>query len=361
MGMRRRITAVATALSLMAIMACSSSSTDPDGKGGWPAPDAVTIQPPGFTTMPVPDDNPLTRQGIELGRFLFYDPILSADSTQSCAMCHEPQRAFSDDRRFSIGIDGFEGARNAPTIINPAWLKAAFWDGRAASLEDQALQPVVNPIEMHETWPNVVDKVQNHPDYPEMFGRAFGTNVVTRDLIVKAIGQFERTMISDHSKFDKYLETRDPVAAGFTDAERRGLDIFDTEKGDCFHCHTINALLTDGQFHNIGLDSTFTGADLGLGEITGDPSDYAKFKTPTLRNVEYTAPYMHDGRFATLADVVEHYNFGGHTTPTTDPLMRKQGIGLNLTQQQKDDLIAFLKTFSDPDFISNPDLSNPFD
>jgi cytochrome c peroxidase len=360
MELPRRFAPWLTVAGLMALAACSSSSDSPTKTQGWPTPDPVSIQPAGFTTMPVPADNPLTKQGIALGRRLFFDPILSGDSTESCGTCHEPGRAFSDDRRFSIGIDLKEGTRNAPAVINAAWLKSAFWDGRATSLEDQALQPVVNPIEMHETWPNVVSKVQNHPDYPALFGAAFGTDQVTRELVVKAIGQFERTLISNNSKFDTYLATRDTQAAGFSAAATRGFAIFNSERGDCFHCHEVNALLTDNNFHNVGLDSNFTdpGVDLGLGNITGNPDDMAKFKTPTLRNVEYTAPYMHDGRFATLPEVVEHYNSGGKATPTTDPFIRTQN-GLGLTPSEVNDVVEFLKTFSDPDYLTNPDYQDP--
>lgn len=358
MRIRREIGTWLMAACVLAVVGCSSSSDEPER---WADPDPVTILPPGFTTMPVPADNPLTKQGIALGRLLFYDPILSGDNTQSCGTCHEPARAFSDDRRFSIGIDLIEGNRNAPTIINAAWLKAAFWDGRAASLEEQALGPVANPIEMHESWVNVVAEIQSHPNYPELFGQAFGTDQITRELVVKAIAQFERTLISSNSKYDQWLATRDPQGAGFSASAERGLQLFDSEAADCFHCHQINALVTDHSFHNIGLDSTFTGVDLGLGDVTGNPNDFGKFKTPTLRNVEYTAPYMHDGRFATLEDVVEHYNFGGHASLTLDPLMRKQGVGLQLTDQQRADLVEFLKTLSDPDYLTHPDYQNPFE
>jgi cytochrome c peroxidase len=345
----------------MAVVSCST--TNPEEPDRWPAPDPVTIQPAGFTTMPVPADNPLTRQGIELGRRLFYDPILSADSSQACATCHELGLSFADDRRFSIGITLQEGDRNAPTIINAAWLESAFWDGRAASLEEQALGPVVNPIEMADSWPNVVKKLQRHPTYPDLFGRAFGTDQITRDLVVKAIAQFERTFISNNSKFDTWLQTRDWQAAGFSAAAERGRQLFDSERADCFHCHQINNLVTDNRFHNVGLDSTFDDPDVDRGreDITGNPADLGLFKTPTLRNVEFTAPYMHDGRFQTLTEVVQHYNAGGFTTDTLDPLLRKRGVGLGLTDQEVADIVEFLKTFSDPNYITNPDLKNPFE
>jgi cytochrome c peroxidase len=350
---------VVALLLIAALSAMSCSKSDPAGvdKKRWPDPDPLTIDTPGFPPMPVPANNRLTRQGVVLGRRLYYDPILSADSTQACGSCHQFGRSFSDSLRYSVGIDGSVGTRNAPSLVNVAWLPLAFWDGRARSLEEQALEPVVNPIEMKETWTNVVRKLQRHNDYPELFGRAFGTDVITKELVTQAIAQFERTFISSQSKFDVWLETRDASAAGFTEAQERGRHLFDTERGDCFHCHRVNVLLTDNDFHNIGLDSLFV--DLGRSEVTGNPSDMGKFKTPSLRNVELTAPYMHDGRFNTLEEVVGHYNGGGFTTPTTDPLLRKRGVGLGLTPQEVSDIVEFLKTFTDTAFANNPDLAKP--
>lgn len=323
----------------------------------WPAPDLVPVpHVSGFPAMVVPEDNPLTKQGISLGRRLFYDPILSGDSTEACATCHEFGRSFADDRRFSIGIDNIEGNRNAPALPNAGWISSAFWDGRAATLEDQALQPVVNPIEMHSTWDGVVDRIQNNPDYPDLFGRAFGTDQITKELVVKAIAQFERTFVSANSKYDRYLRGEVQLTA----SEARGEGIFFTEKGDCFHCHG-NPMRSDQLFHNVGLDSLGApGADLGRGDITGNPNDLMKFKTPTLRNIEATPPYMHDGRFQTLEEVVQHYNMGGFPSPTKDALVRNRGIGLGLTAQEVQDVVAFLKTFTDPEFINNPDYDNPF-
>lgn len=337
----------------------SSNPSSVDGGGQWPAPEPLTVSAPGFPPIQMPPDNPLTRQGVALGRRLFYDPILSADSTQSCASCHQFGHAFSDSTAFSLGIHGMPGSRNAPALTNAGWLEAAFWDGRAATLEEQALQPVVNPVEMAENWTRVVAKLQRHPLYPDLFGRAFGTGVVTRRRVVRAIAQFERTFLSNQSKYDRWLATGDAVAAGFTPAQIRGEQLFNTEKGDCFHCHPPNVLLTDNAFHNTGLDSPFV--DLGLGERTGNPGDFGKFKTPSLRNIELTAPYMHDGRFQTLEQVVGHYNSGGFSTPTIDPLLRKRGVGLGLTAAEIGDIVAFLRTFTDTAFVRNPELGNPFE
>jgi cytochrome c peroxidase len=357
----RRIALLVISFGLAGYLACSGSDgpTTVDGTSGWPAPDPLVIDAPRFPVMSVPPDNPTTVQGVALGRQLFYDPILSADSTQACASCHQIERAFSDTLRFSVGIDGRPGGRTAPALTNAGWLTSAFWDGRAATLEDQAFEPVVNPDEMHEDWDDVVAKLQATPRYPELFGRAFGSDIITRELVVKAIGQFERTFVSNQTKYDRWLETRDPVAAGFTAAQDRGRLLFNTEAGDCFHCHPPNALLTDNAFHNTGLDSPFV--DRGVGEITLDPNDFGKFKTPSLRNVALSPPYMHDGRFQTLEEVVNHYNSGGFSTPTIDPLLRKRGVGLGLTPGQVSDIVAFLQTMTDTAFVNNAALSNPFE
>jgi cytochrome c peroxidase len=312
-------------------------------------PETLQVEVQGFPAQQIPPDNPTTRQGVELGRRLFHDPILSGDDTQSCASCHSQAFSFTDNgRRFSQGIDGIEGTRNAPALINVGWIRSFFWDGRAASLEDQALQPVPNPIEMHEEWPDVVTDLEGDPTYPDLFAAAFGDPAITRERVVKAIAQFERTFVSNDSKYDRFLRGE----VELTPQEDRGFRIFFTERGDCFHCHG-NILLTDNVFHNTGLDSEFT-ADPGLFAVTHQPSDLGLFKTPTLRNVEYTAPYMHDGRFNTLEEVVQHYNRGTVYSPTVDPLMRPS-TGLGLSDDEVADLVAFLSTFSDPAYLTNPD------
>lgn len=304
----------------------------------------------------IPVNNPLTQEGVALGKKLFFDKILSGDGTQSCASCHHPQNAFSDNQQFSLGIDKKVGTRNAMPIFNLAWnFDELFnWHGSSFGLEKQAFEPVTNPIEMHANWATVTNKLQQHPEYPDLFLRAFGSSKIDSTLVTKAIAQFERTLISANSKFDKFLLGK----ATLTSQEQNGFNIFmDEAKGDCFHCHgsNNNPLWTDNKFHNNGLDTNFT--DLGLGEITGDPADNGKFKSPSLRNLAFTAPYMHDGRFATLEEVINHYSEGLQPSSTIDPLMKKvsQG-GVNLTLQEKTHLKAFLLSLSDPSFINNPDF-----
>ena len=306
----------------------------------------------------IPTDNPQTVEGVALGKRLFFDPILSGDQSISCASCHSPQRAFADNSPTSVGIDGVAGTRNSMPLFNLAWnySERFAWDGKELSLERQALEPVVNPVEMHSQWNDVVDRLQNHPEYPQLFLEAFNTSAITKELTTKAIAQFERTLISANSKFDNYLLGD----ADLTPQELRGLDVFLREdKGDCFHCHGSpnNPLWTNNDFHNNGLDATFT--DLGLGAVTGDPNDNGKFRTPSLRNLLYTAPYMHDGRFATLDEVINFYSEGLQDSPTIDPLMKNidQG-GVQLSLEDKADLKAFLLTLSDPSFINNPDFQD---
>ena len=329
--------------------------------GFGPCGDELVLDIPSFVTdylgeMPIPEDNPMSVEGVELGRMLFYDKRLSGDNTMSCASCHLQSSAFTDPEQFSEGITGELGGRNAMQIINAAWFTSFFWDGRAATMEDQAFGPVINPVELNETWPNVEAKIAADPDYPAMFAEVFGSETIDSVRISKAISQFERTLLSFNSKFDNYFYGD---FTGFNASEENGFDIYFSEKGDCIHCHS-GPILTDNEFRNNGLDSELT--DLGLGEVTGDPDDDGKFKVPTLRNIEFTAPYMHDGRFATLEEVVEHYNSGVHAdSPNLDEEMENAAAGLNLTEQEKIDLINFLKTFSDPEFINNPDFSDPFE
>jgi cytochrome c peroxidase len=350
------------ALSL--VIGCSSEDSKPeetdDGYVATPKP--LTVPPIFAQLLPppsVPADNPQTVEGIALGRKLFFDPILSGDGTQSCASCHKPSNSFTDDRRLSIGIDGIAGTRNSMPIYNVAWNSDSkfFWDGRATSMEHQALEPVTNPIEMHNTWENAVGSLQNSSEYPELFSKAFGTTKITKELTAKAIAQFERILISANSPFDRYLLGENTVTA----QEINGFQIFmDESRGDCFHCHgnEFNPLWTDNIFHNNGLDAIIT--DKGLGDVTGDPNQDGLFKSPSLRNLAYTAPYMHDGRFATLDEVINHYSEGLVYSPTIDPLMKAVSRGgVQLTESDKADLKAFLLSLSDPSFINNPDFQDP--
>lgn len=301
----------------------------------------------------IPADNPLTEEGISLGKKLFFDPILSQDNSMSCSSCHHPENSFTDTTKFSEGVDGNLGIRNSMPLFNLAWNfdERFAWDGKEFGLETQALEPVTNALEMHSDWTDVVNKLQEHAEYPTLFKQAFGITTINSTYVTKAIAQFERTLISANSKFDQYLLGQTVLSEN----ELNGLTVFlSEEKGDCFHCHgnENEPLWTDNDFHNNGLDTNFT--DLGLGSVTGDPNDNGKFKSPSLRNLVFTAPYMHDGRFETLDEVIDHYSEGLQRSATIDPLMKQidQG-GVNLSQTDKADLKAFLLTLSDYEFINN--------
>lgn len=315
-----------------------------------------------FRAFPTDPANPMTLQGIALGRKLFFDPILSGDSSLSCAGCHKQENSFSDPRSLSIGIDHLPGKRNGMSLVNLAWYQNKFfWDGRVNTLREQAASPIEDANEMHLPIAIAQQRLQGHPEYVDMFWKAFGTRTITKDLITKAIEQFEKTLISFNAPYDKYTRSEGSLSA----SELRGLVIFNTEKGDCFHCHTTPELFVHPTkiFSNNGMDAAvsindFT--DAGVGAITHDNADYGKFKIPTLRNLAYTAPYMHDARFATLDEVIDSYNLGPKISPTVDPILiekaqtrlQRTGIwGLNLSAQDKEDLKAFLLTLSDPDFV----------
>ncbi|MGB0891682.1 MAG: cytochrome-c peroxidase [Flavobacteriaceae bacterium] len=301
----------------------------------------------------IPINNPLTEEGIALGKKLFFDKLLSDNETQSCATCHNPTKAFTDNKQFSNGVVGNLGTRNAMPLFNLAWNfdERFTWDGKEFGLEKQAFEPVSNPLEMNANWQIVVQKLQNHTEYPTLFLQAFGSSIIDSTKVTKAIAQFERTLISGNSKFDKYLRGEEIL----TSEEQNGFNIFmDEAKGDCFHCHGSdnNPLWTDNKFHNNGLDTSFS--DLGLGKVTGDPADNGKFKSPSIRNLAFTAPYMHDGRFATLEEVINHYSEGLKPSATIDPLMKKVNEGgVGLSANDKSDLKAFLLTLTDFDFINN--------
>lgn len=317
--------------------------------------------PDKFPPMPIPADNPMTVKGVELGRKLFYDPILSVDNTVSCSGCHQPEKSFSDGLQFSTGVNMQKGKINTISLVNVGWAKHLFWNGRAMSLEEQALQPIQNPEEMNEKLSHVISKLKADRKYVDLFRLAFGTNTIDEFLIAKAIAQFERTFISSGSLYDRYyVQGEDALQSA---SQLRGSQIFQSEKGDCFHCHggifTNNSIAKE--FSNNGLDSVIDGT--GYSTVTHNPDDDGKFKVPTLRNLIFSAPYMHDGRFKTLEEVIDFYSDGLKYSRTLDPIMQKfnrveQG-GLKLSAQDKKDLIAFLLTMTDSSYVNNPAYSKP--
>ncbi len=326
--------------------------------------DAPSILPNPNNERYVPANNPTTEEGVALGRKLFYDPILSADSTLACSGCHLQNAAFTDEgKAVSVGVNNIAGSRNSMPLFNLAYVDAFFWDGAAQSLEEQALEPVPNHEEMDLPWEDAVCRLMNHSEYRKDFYAAFGIETITKEDVAKAIAQFERTIISGNSVYD--LSQTPGTGISLEDKARNGELLFFSEGGDCFHCHNNSKhLFTTNTFSNNGLDYAETLDDFqdkGLGKVTGNPEDNGKFRIPTLRNIALTGPYMHDGRFETLEEVIEHYSTGIQNSPNIDPIITsKFPNGLQLTATEKEMILAFLHSLTDTTFINNPDYESPF-
>ena len=318
----------------------------PRAVGGTPR---AFVVPAGFPQPELPADNPLTLEGVALGKLLFNDRRLSAGRGQSCASCHEEQRAFAEARRTSVGVDGITGARNAMPLFNLAWSPSYAWDGSKPRLRDQARAAMINPIEMHADPDVVTTELSRDAELSRKFATAFGTPVISPSRIELALEQYLLTLVAADSKFDRAARGQ----AMLTEEEQRGFALFageyDPARGrrgaDCFHCHG-GALFTDFGFRDNGLGDTR--GDAARAGVTGRATDAGKFKTPSLRNVAVTAPYMHDGRLRTLADVIAHYDHGVRRTPTLDPNLAKHpSVGLELTREEQRALVAFLRTLTD--------------
>lgn len=293
--------------------------------------------PLGLLPLQWPKDNPYSKAKWDLGRALYFDSRLSVDNTVACASCHSPKFAFTDGQPFSAGVKHQLGGRSAPTVINRAYSLLQFWDGRAGTLEEQAGGPMANPIEMGHTHEAVCQKLSAIPGYRKMFAEAYGSEEITIDRVTKAIATFERTVLSGNSSYDRF-KAGDRKA--LTPAQVRGMDVF-FNKAKCDACHeginfTVNA------YHNLGIGTDKPTPDEGRFAVTKNPKDWAAFKTPTLREIANTAPYMHDGRFKTLEEVVDFYDKGGIPNRNLDESMRP----LKLTEQEKKDLVEFLKGLS---------------
>jgi cytochrome c peroxidase len=319
-----------------------------------------------------PSDNPVTNNGATLGRVLFYDKKLSANGTISCASCHKQEKGFSDDAVLSIGFAGGKTGRHSMSLINARFYQRGrfFWDERASTLEEQVLMPFQDPIEMGMTLAEVTNAVASQTFYRELFEKAFGTPEVTSDRIAKALAQFVRSIVSHSSKYDTgraMVQAPGAPFPNFTAEENMGKNLFfapvSNGGGGCFGCHTTEAFISANPGpQNNGLDAQST-TDLGAGGVFANPIFIGRFKTTSLRNIELTAPYMHDGRFRTLEEVVEHYNSGIQNHPTLSPALRDPNgnpIRLNLNPTQKAALVAFMKTLTDPGISTDPRWSNPF-
>ncbi len=282
-----------------------------------------------------------------LGRTLFYDKILSVDSTISCSSCHEQPHAFAGHSgAFSEGVNGQIGNRNSPSIANAAWIPKFMWDGGINHIEVMPIGPITNPIEMHETIENVLIKLKRSTKYQTLFKKAFGNETITDQKMLQGLSAFMAMIVSDQSKYDKVMRGE----TSFSTTEQTGFDLFNQK---CSSCHS-GPLFTDYSFKNNGLDQSFS--DIGRGLITQNVLDNGKFKTPSLRNVELTYPYMHDGRFYNLTQVLDHYSNGIQQSSTLDPSLQN---GIALTSSEKTELIAFLKTLTDYELLTNRWLGEP--
>ncbi|MGH9691383.1 MAG: cytochrome-c peroxidase [Candidatus Acidiferrales bacterium] len=341
---RYQSTKLSICIAGLLILLCTGCRTSESDR---PIGAVVKITPPlGLPPVPIPANNPPTAETIALGRKLFYDAKLSKDDSVSCASCHNPQHALTDGRKFSMGVGGAIGIRNAPTVLNAAYFPRLFWDGRAGSLEEQSGDPMVNPLEMDQPHKVTVSKVVSDQAYKAEFQKAFGPGPVTLVKIEKSLASYERTLLSADSPFDQYEYGGDKQA--LSPSAIRGLTAFmDAKRGNCAACHTIEktyALFTDGKFHNTGAGLNAEGdfTDPGRYGITKSQADTGAFKTPTLRNVALTAPYMHDGSLKTLKDVVDFYAGGGNPNPYLDKEMKT----IHLSGRDRRDLVAFLQSLT---------------
>lgn len=296
------------------------------------------------------EDNPVTREGFELGRKLFYDPILSRDNTISCGSCHAQGAAFTHKGHdVSHGIDDLLGKRNALPVQNLLWQSSYFWDGGVHNIDLIALNPIKNPVEMDEDPAKVIEKLNAHPEYPSLFKKAFGTSQITSKEFLQAMSQFMAMLISADSKYDQFMKG----SATFSLDETTGYALF---KDKCASCHS-GELFSDFSFRNNGLTADFTN-DQGRYDVSLKEEDIGKFKVPSLRNIAKTGPYMHSGKFTKLSEVLDYYGSGVKNSNTLDPILTKNGqLGIPLNQDEKAQIIAFLMTLTDTDFLHNPDFS----
>lgn len=321
-----------------------SSQTRPAAR---PIGAVVEIKAPlGLPPVTFPADNPPTAETIALGRRLYYDPVLSVDNSISCASCHSPYHGFADPGAVSTGVNGKKGGRNSPTVLNSAYFDVQFWDGRAPSLELQAEGPVQNPVEMAHTLKGVEDRLSADPSYREQFAKAFGPGPITYEMVEKSIATFERTIISGNSPFDRWKYGHDEKAV--SDSVKRGFLVFSSkDKGNCTACHLVGeqyALFTDNKFHNIGVGADIDKlADDGRFTVTRNEAERGAFKTPSLRNISLTRPYMHDGNLSTVKDVVDYYIGGGNSNAHLDQNIHVLDF---LSGQERADLQAFLESLT---------------
>ena len=354
---------------LLVLAGCQPGADDVDPGAPVAAPKAYVLEVPAyFPALPAaPADNPLTVEGVALGRRLFYDNALSVDNSISCASCHRQALAFTDGRAHAQGVGGGRTLRSAMPLANLLWEPRLTWDGAATTLENQARTPLENPVEMHQPLPAGVARLQASSTYPALFRQAFGSSTITAANLLKALAQFERTLVSGNSRYDQFRRGNRAALSAY---EQQGLLLFNTHPngtlrgGNCGDCHSGD-LQTNHTFSNNGLDAA--PADQGLGLQTGLNTDNGKFRVPSLRNIALTAPYMHDGRFATLEAVVSHYNeHVALNSPNIDPLLlnttndpAQRSLTLDLTADEKAKIVAFMRTLTDTTFTHDPRFARP--
>ncbi len=318
------------AVVLYSLLAAAAAAAPPQGEA---QPTYFSDVPRGIDWIVVPADNRITPEKVELGKQLFFDPRLSRDETISCASCHVPEKGWADDRSLSRGIRGQLTTRNVPSVVNVGLHKVLFWDGRAASLEEQALEPIQNPAEMDLPLSDLEERLRNITGYREQFEALFDDGVTAAN-VAKSLATFQRTLVAGETTYDRF---RTGQATALDGEVGVGNGLF-FGKARCGSCH-VSKIYTDHQFHNIGTGLTDSGQEPGLAQLTGQAEDIGKFRTPQLRDLARTAPYFHDGSKATLEDVVDFYNNGGGKNPRLDPKI----VPLNLTEAEKKALVTFLR------------------
>ena len=344
--LKKKISFAALSLSLLTYLSCGEKGKDPQPDNGCGAANMVEMTPfkipinLGFDLPVIPDDNKMYLERVLLGKELFFDKRLS-NNEESCHTCHKPEFGFSID-----GVSAFDKGLTSLPLVNLAWYENFMWSGRiVGTLEDVMMS------ELNDRFNTDVNKIRAVESYREKFCMYYGVSEITKEVIAKALAQYMRALVSTDTKYDRYIRGLEQLTA----EELAGRNLFFTEKADCFHCH-VNSVLTDNMLHNNGLDSLYAkDIDKGYFNVSGDPKDLGKFRTPNLRNVALRKDYMHDGRFKTLEEVVEFYNSQVKMVSNIDPIMTKPGKenGLKLAELEKKQLVAFLKTFTDYTMIND--------
>ncbi|GAB3829227.1 cytochrome-c peroxidase [Pontibacter rugosus] len=353
-------TAILVAFTVLGLLLAGCEKNAQEAPTQQPVPLHLNVPANLASAVPSPERNPLTAEGVALGRALFYDPILSANNKVSCASCHQPDKAFSDGQALTTaGVTGKQLKRNVPAIINLAWQKSFFWDGGAKDIESLTFGPLTHADEMAQDLKELTKELQQHATYPQMFRQAFDSDSITSASITRALAQFQRTLISANARYDKYK--RQEAGGALSDAELKGFVLFQQH---CGSCHTSD-FFTDQDYHNNGLDVLYSEDDerlaWGRGRISQQAGDIGKYKTPTLRNIALTAPYMHDGRFATLEQVLVHYRTGVKPSPSLAPQLQQPNgqFGLPITAAEQEKIILFLHTLTDEEFTQSKAFAKP--